>query len=1191
MPFARRALLGLLAPALLFVSCVGRDTPTDVSGDVPRIGLGLQPALIPSAADGSALPVNRVRAVVTRTSDNAVLADVLFEVSATDAAWSLDVPVPVSDQATEVVVLLYLLNVDGTGVEAVQFSGRSAPLSLSSGMVAPNVDVDLVRGPPSNLSVTGVTIAQAPDTLEVGESAALGATVTTSATVVPEVYWTSLSPFVVEVVDSVATGVNQGLVEIVASSGAFADTVPVVVVQAAVASVLVSPDSADVLVDATRTYTVVLRDARGVALTGRPVLWETLDSAVAVVDQAGTVLGLTPGVTRVRATSGGVSDEAVVRVPALVIPGSGVTWTRGSGGLWSDPANWTPARVPLATDSVYLTQGVDYMVTLDADVTVAYLAIGGTSDVINLDVGDFALAITDPGVGLEILPLGRLEIGNGSLTVREAVNYGTAYTTGAATIDAGFESFGDLTVASGILSIVDPGGFSYLYSEGTITVGASAALTVASGADLEIGAGTITGTGLVLFQLGSRLLTYADLALDGPQLVLDGVDLESSGTRRVTIGPNSTLQLLSTQAPVSVFPKLEVQGGLYASGASVITADSLVVAAGGSIIVDGTGAGTFFETTEAENFGTVALTGSAEVRFGPGANNDTFVNRPGASLVFSPGGVRYFNGVLVNEGDVTVLSPTTLHRVTPGGSQVAANHVNSGLLEILTGSLAIELGSTSAAAPTFTNTGTVTIGDQTTLMVTNLASQAGAIINDVTGLLNGTGTMQFVPGGSFPDPTGVNNGTIAPGLSPGGLTWMGSVPMGPTGIIAIELEGTTRESEYDALDVSSDLVLNLNQGQPTGNLVVTAPGFTPADGDRFAVLTFRARFGNFANVTLPNISGIVLDTMWAEAGSVDTLFVVARRGPTNVGGVWSANAGDAVTFIDVGQDTVATVQCTIAQDPCSEPRNPAVNSSGTLVAVPMRFSDKVMLIDVGQGGFSTEITDVSFAEPYAAAFTGADDEIWIVNKVTGSSGSSTPGSVTIIDVASRSVVGIVDTLLFSSPEGIAIANGKAYVANRGNSTVTVVDVATRTALQNVAVVGDPRFAVATPDGQFVYVSVDNTTVYKISTATDQIVSTVTVGGSARNLAAHPDGTRIYAALLSSDRVDVIDVATGAVSTITFAGAFGVYGVAVLRDGSMGFVTDDSRNLIYAFDPATGTEIVGGIYPVATGSTPRGIVAH
>ena len=101
-----------------------------------------------------------------------------------------------------------------------------------------------------------------------------------------------------------------------------------------------------------------LKDASGNVLAGRPVTWSTASQAVATVSAAGVVTGVAAGTTTVRATSGTAFDEAIVRVTSIVTPTGGITWTRGSGGLWSDPANWTPARVPQPGDTVFLTQGV-----------------------------------------------------------------------------------------------------------------------------------------------------------------------------------------------------------------------------------------------------------------------------------------------------------------------------------------------------------------------------------------------------------------------------------------------------------------------------------------------------------------------------------------------------------------------------------------------------------------------------------------------------------------------------------------------------------------------------------------------------------------------------------------------------------------------------------------------------------------
>lgn len=189
------------------------------------------------------------------------------------------------------------------------------------------------------------------------------------------------------------------------------------------------------------------------------------------------------------------------------------------------------------------------------------------------------------------------------------------------------------------------------------------------------------------------------------------------------------------------------------------------------------------------------------------------------------------------------------------------------------------------------------------------------------------------------------------------------------------------------------------------------------------------------------------------------------------------------------------------------------------------------------------------------------------------------------------MVATIDDSCFESPEGIAIANGKAYVANRNGDSVCVVDVASRSVTTSVAAVGEPRFAVATPDGAFVYVSVPSagSNVLKIRTSDDTVVATIPI--FARNLAVSPDSSKIYVGTQGAD-IGVIDVASDAVSTITVPGAFSIYGVAITSDGALGLATDEDRDVAYLFDPASDTVILNGSAPVEipTGSTPRAVGA-
>src|SRR5216117_1526912 len=83
-----------------------------------------------------------------------------------------------------------------------------------------------------------------------------------------------------------------------------------------VASVEVSPASANVQVGATVQLTPTPRDASGNPLTGRIVTWATSDAAVATVSVSGLVGGVAAGSATITATSEGKTGQASITVPA-----------------------------------------------------------------------------------------------------------------------------------------------------------------------------------------------------------------------------------------------------------------------------------------------------------------------------------------------------------------------------------------------------------------------------------------------------------------------------------------------------------------------------------------------------------------------------------------------------------------------------------------------------------------------------------------------------------------------------------------------------------------------------------------------------------------------------------------------------------------------------------------------------------
>lgn len=310
--------------------------------------------------------------------------------------------------------------------------------------------------------------------------------------------------------------------------------------------------------------------------------------------------------------------------------------------------------------------------------------------------------------------------------------------------------------------------------------------------------------------------------------------------------------------------------------------------------------------------------------------------------------------------------------------------------------------------------------------------------------------------------------------------------------------------------------------------------------------------------------------------------------PPSVYNVFVSNvSSNNVSVVDpVGQVESTTLACI---GTCSEPRNLAVSPNKLMVYVPIRHSDKVVAIDPETQTVIADITDPSFDEPYSVAFTQDSKEAWIVNKQGG--GSST-GSITIINTTTRTVVGSINHVSISSPEGIAIANGMAYVANRGNGDVPVFNIATRAFVTTIDAPGtEARFAAPTPNGSFVYVT-NGGQVLKIATATNTIATTIPIS-SGRNLTVSPDGLKVFVATQSSI-IHVIDVTANTNSSIAVPGAFSIYATAISSQLNIGFATDESLNRLYLFNPTTMTLMLdGGGLPITitVGSTPRAIAAQ
>jgi uncharacterized protein YjdB len=170
--------------------------------------------------------------------------------------------------------------------------------------------------------VNAVTIEPALATLDVAEAIQLNAALRDGNGNVLDrpITWTTSDKAIADVSNAgLVTAVGAGTATISAEAEGKTGTAAITVL-VPVALVDVTPATAAITLGTTVQLTAVPRDAAGNALV-RPVDWTSSNTAVATVDAAGLVSGLTPGSATITATARGKSGASVVtvRVPVASI--------------------------------------------------------------------------------------------------------------------------------------------------------------------------------------------------------------------------------------------------------------------------------------------------------------------------------------------------------------------------------------------------------------------------------------------------------------------------------------------------------------------------------------------------------------------------------------------------------------------------------------------------------------------------------------------------------------------------------------------------------------------------------------------------------------------------------------------------------------------------------------------------------
>lgn len=203
----------------------------------------------------------------------------------------------------------------------------------------------------------------------------------------------------------------------------------------------------------------------------------------------------------------------------------------------------------------------------------------------------------------------------------------------------------------------------------------------------------------------------------------------------------------------------------------------------------------------------------------------------------------------------------------------------------------------------------------------------------------------------------------------------------------------------------------------------------------------------------------------------------------------------------------------------------APSSAQVFAYIPDNLDRTVSVIDTTTDSVVATI-DLGIPYPYGVACHPDGTRVYV-----GGTGVASAGTIYLIDVATQTWVDSV--AVGKSPQGLAALpdGSKLYVANSGDDTVSVIDTATFTVTgtipldENVA----PYGVVAHPDSSTVYVSNNlGPSVSVIDVATSTVVATVPVQAQPMGITIGPEGDFVYVANHIADSVSVIDTATNTV---------------------------------------------------------------
>jgi uncharacterized protein YjdB len=286
--------------------------------------------VIPASATVTAGATRQLSAVTKDASGTVLTGRVVTWASSNPAAATVDA----NGLVTAVAVDTATISATSEGIKGTSAITVTAP-------VVPVASVT-VTPPTANIFVGDANQQLVAVTTDAGGNVLIGRTIA----------WSSGNTGTATVNTSgIVTGVAAGgPVTITATSEGKSGTAAIIVANAPVASVTVTPSSATLTIGGIQSLSATLKDARSNVLTGRTVVWSSNAAGVASVNATtGVVAGLSIGSATITATSEDQSGTSSIAVGAITGPSGPLHVSTDNRRYFADPTG----RIVYLTGSEY----------------------------------------------------------------------------------------------------------------------------------------------------------------------------------------------------------------------------------------------------------------------------------------------------------------------------------------------------------------------------------------------------------------------------------------------------------------------------------------------------------------------------------------------------------------------------------------------------------------------------------------------------------------------------------------------------------------------------------------------------------------------------------------------------------------------------------------------------------------------